>query len=164
MKRIFCLLIISTIGFLSISYAQEARSIIKDLNTSKVGQGSVRVLQDESIDGLLGAFYSADSTTSLSRYNDGSFVRTKGYKIQVFSGNNQAKSKAEAQEKYRAMKGAFPEYEATITYNEPFWRVRVGNFITKDAADIALKEFKKRFPSFGKEMTIVEDMIKRSSF
>lgn len=164
MKKIYCIfiLIISTCHFAS---AQEVRSIIDDLNTPKKGQGSVRVLQDESIDGLLGTYFVADSTTTANRlYDNTSYVRSKGYKIQVFSGNNQAKSKAEAQQKYRDVKAAFPEYEVVINYNEPFWRVRVGNFITRDGAEIVLQELRKKFPSFGKEMTIVEDMIKRPSF
>lgn len=164
MKKLFCLFI-SIIGFFNITNAQDVKSIINDLNTSKSGQGKVRVLQDESIDGLLGNYFVIDSTSVTNRFTDNSsYVRTKGYKIQVFSGNNQAKSKIEAQEKYTAVKEAFPEYEAVITYNEPFWRVRVGNFITRDGADIVLKELRKKFPSFGKEMTIVEDMIKRPSF
>lgn len=164
MKKIFCLFI-SIIGLFNASYAQETKSIINDLNTPRTGQGTVRVLQDESIDGLLGNYFVIDSTTVTNRYTDNSsYVRTKGYKIQIFSGNNQAKSKAEAQEKYRAVREAFPEYEAVMTFNEPFWRVRVGNFITRDGADIVLKELRKKFPSFGKEMTIVEDMIKRPSF
>lgn len=148
-----------------LTQAQEVRSIIDDLNTPKNGQGSVRILQDESIDGLLGTYFVADSENTANRnYENTAYVRSKGYKIQVFSGNNQAKSKAEAQRKYRDIKGAFPEYEVVINFNEPFWRVRVGNFISRDGAEVVLKELRQKFPSFGKEMTIVEDMIKRPSF
>ncbi|WP_101690063.1 SPOR domain-containing protein [Dysgonomonas massiliensis] len=161
MKKIYCILIM-ILSVYQLTYAQEVRSIIDDINTPKRGQGSVRVLQDESIDGLLGTYFVADSTNR--NYDNTPYVRSKGYKIQVFSGNNQAKSKAEAQRKYREVKNAFPEYEVVINYNEPFWRVRVGNFITRDGAELVLKELRQKFPSFGKEMTIVEDMIKRPSF
>ena len=84
----------------------------------------------------------------------------RGFKIQAFSGNNQRTSKNEANTKQRLIDEAFPEYETVVTFESPFWRLRVGNFRTRDEATHVLNEMKKTFPSFGKEMYIVIDEVK----
>ena len=58
------------------------------------------------------------------------------------------------------MQSAYPNMDATISYASPVWRVRVGNFKTHEQAQQALSEMKDKLPSFGREMRIVEDVIK----
>lgn len=137
-------------------------NIIDDLNMPKVGQGSVKVMQDESIKKLLASPRSL-STDSLGNIDWAStdYVRIRGYKIQVFSGNNQTKSKQEAEYKQRQVKEAFPWLETTVTFNAPVWRLRVGNFLTFSEAESTLEKMKSQFPSFGKEMYVVDDVVKR---
>lgn len=143
--------------------AQENRSpIVDDLNTPKSGQGTVRVMQDESIKNLLATYAIADTTAVIIDWNTVNHVKVNGFKIQVFSGNNQKKSKDEAERKLQMVRESFPGEEASITYNAPFWRVRVGNFLTRADAEEVLKEMKKTFPSFGREMYIIENVpVKR---
>lgn len=134
------------------------RSIVEDINSKKVGQGSVRVMQDETIDASLAQFIINSDTSSVIRLSDD---RINGYKIQVFSGNNQNKSRSEAENKQRLVRQAFPEHQAVVTFDPPTWRLRVGNFLTRAEAEEVLVRMKEEFPSFGKEMYVVSDIIRK---
>lgn len=133
-------------------------SIIKELNSSKPGEGSIRIMQDESINNDVASYAtSSDSMKVIRLSND----MINGFKIQVFAGNNQNASKMEAEEKQRRLRQEFPEHQALISYNSPSWRLRVGNFVTRNEAEAFLVELKKAFPSFSREMYIVDDVIRR---
>ncbi len=141
------------------------KTIIDDLNTSKSGQGNVKVLQDESIQKLVGVHHIASASTSSD--NSGSlgsstnFVKVRGFKIQAYSGNNQKRSKQEAESKQAQIRAAYPELETVITYNAPVWRLRVGNFLSREDAEATLSEMKKTLPSLGRELYVVQDVVKR---
>jgi hypothetical protein len=156
---IFLLLFICT-GF---AFAQEEvkSPIVDDLNTPKSGQGRVLVLQDESIKKLVAVYAVTDTSSVMIDWSTVNHVKVNGFKIQVFSGNNHKQSKDEAERKQSLIRESYPGEETTITYNAPFWRLRVGNFLTQAEAEEALKDMKKTFPSFGREMYIVRDVVKR---
>ncbi|HRU13054.1 MAG TPA: SPOR domain-containing protein [Dysgonamonadaceae bacterium] len=50
--------------------------------------------------------------------------------------------------------------ETVVLFDSPFWRLRVGNFKTREEAEQVLDELRTAFPSFGKEMYIVTDEVK----
>ena len=52
--------------------------------------------------------------------------RVAGYRVQVFSDNNQRTAKSEARSKETKIKEAFPDLGTYIVYNSPFWRLKVG--------------------------------------
>lgn len=145
------------------------KTIIEDLNTPKGGrQGNILIMQDESIQHLVGIYHEGNATSAIGGANsDGSvdlsanLVKVKGFKIQVFSGNNQSRSKQEAESKRAMMRNSYPDLEAVITYNAPLWRLRVGNFLNREDAERVLSEMKKTFPSFAGEMHVVSDIVKR---
>jgi len=158
MKQLACIFfLLITANFV----AAQNSAIIKDINTTKAGQGNVTVYEDEAIDGLIGA---KGSTASPGKTGDkpssGNFIQTQGYKIQVYSGNDQRRSKNEASARKRLIEERFPGTDVTITYNSPVWRVRAGNFKSYEEAFEALKEFKNAFPSFGREMQIIKAVVK----
>lgn len=152
----------------------QSRSIIDDLNTPKAGQGKIVIYQDEGLKNLIGSNVissvasSANTVTSqLSTSSDGAstdapknFIRAKGYRIQVYSGNDQKVAKNEANYRKGAIQSSFPNMEVNVSYNSPVWRVRAGNFKTQEQASQALSEMKAKFPGFGREMRIVDDVIK----
>jgi hypothetical protein len=147
-------------------FAQSKPSIIDDLNAPKQGQGMVKVYIDDNIKNLIGT--PAESATSNRAANDtltGStrsatnFIKRPGFKIQVFSGNNQRKSKDEAYYKQAQIRNNFPDIETSVSFHSPFWRLRAGNYKSYAEASQAMGELKKAFPSFGKEMYIVKDEI-----
>lgn len=82
-----------------------------------------------------------------------------GYRIQVFSDNNARTAKAEARNRARNISAKFPEYATYVVFSSPYWRLRVGNFRTKDEADNAAHALKEAFPSYGREIRVVRDRI-----
>lgn len=136
----------------------QQKSIIKELSANKAGRGKVRVFEDNAIKGVLGRRMAPPRPVYGS--GDQQFVKMRGFKIQAFAGNNQRTSKNEANYKQGIISQAFPEHEAVILFDSPFWRLRVGNFKTRDEANEVMKAMREVFPTFGKEMYVVVDEVK----
>lgn len=164
---------------LSFSLNAQEITIIDDLNISKIGEGKVTIYQDESIKNLVGTpilglkyndsellynqLSSESDSTTLSDTNTEThknLVRAKGYRVQVYSGSDQRKSKSEAEVRKNSIVSIFPNMDVTVTYNSPVWRVKAGNFKTHEQASQALLEMRSKLPAFGREMYIVSDIIK----
>lgn len=65
-----------------------------------------------------------------------------GFRVQVYSGNNRAQAiqiRTEVLEKY-------PDYAAYLIYKQPTFRVRVGDFRSRAAAQELLRELKPLYP------------------
>lgn len=154
--------------------AQKA-SIVKDLNTPKSGQGHITIYQDEQIEGLIGARFtgslavnegneSRPNNVVISDLDTGAkalhYKEARGYKIQVFSGNEQRQSKSEAYGRKGQIQTVYPDLDVVVTFKSPVWRVRVGNYRTYEEAFEAMKELKDAFPTFGKEMQVMDAVIK----
>ena len=158
-----CILLLSAL-FVSTLHAQSSQKqrneILKELNGTSHGKGRVTVHEDENIRHVLGRPMSPTRTVYTSADGTVQFHRLRGFKVQAFSGNNQRTSKDEAHRKQAQINAAFPEHETVVLFDSPFWRLRVGNFVTREEAEEAMQEFRKRFPSFGMEMFIVVDEVK----
>ena len=161
-KKLYILFCLSLLSLVCLGQQdavfEGTRSIVDDINTPKAGQGNVRVMQDKTIESRLAQYNVNGDTSSIIRLSDD---RVNGYKIQVFSGNNQNQSKSEAEYKHRLVRSAFPEHQVEITYSSPTWRVRVGNFITRADAEELLDRLRNEFPSFSREMYVVSDVVRR---
>lgn len=83
-----------------------------------------------------------------------------GYRIQVFSSNNARTGKNEANARAEKIRAQFPEHTAYVTYDAPYWRLRVGNFQNYDDARAALAMLKNAFPDYARDMRLVRDRIK----
>lgn len=142
------------------SATSASKSILEELNMPRRGQGSVIVYEDEAIKGILAKPNSANLPVYTSEDGATQYVKMRGFKIQVFSGNNQRKSKDEAYSKQRLINDRFEDIETVVYFKSPRWILRAGNFRTREEADVMLKEIAKQFPSFGKEMYIVSDIVK----
>jgi hypothetical protein len=156
-------------GLITVCTAAQSnqKTIIDDLNSSKWGQGEVKVMQDDVLQGKLAIYHatvtdsigggSADSNVSFANVAPGTKVRE--YRIQVFMGNNQQKSKREAEAKQAQIKKVYPDMRTSVSFQSPFWRLRVGSFRTKEEAQATLLDMRKSFPSFGREMTVVSEVV-----
>ena len=142
------------------SATSASKSILEELNMPRRGQGSVIVYEDEAIKGILAKPNSANLPVYTSEDGATQYVKMRGFKIQVFSGNNQRKSKDEAYSKQRLINDRFEDIETVVYFKSPRWILRAGNFRTREEADVMLKQITKEFPSFGKEMYIVSDTVK----
>ena len=85
-------------------------------------------------------------------------VEIDGYRVQIFSSNQQQAAKGEALKLENMMKDKLTQ-AVYVLYMPPFWKVRVGDFRTYDEA----KEYKKiivdEFPSLMGNTYIVRDRI-----
>jgi sporulation related protein len=75
------------------------------------------------------------------QYNK-SLKTIRGYKIQLFYGNEKESYKIKNE-----FKQIFPEIPTIIIFSSPQWKVQVGNFKTRLEADRALVDIKKKYPS-----------------
>jgi len=85
--------------------------------TLKPAEGKVEVVQDEKILQL------ADQYKKMSLNNPG----IDGYRVQIFfdSGSNSKNAASNIKQGFDAV---FPEIKSYLSYKEPYYRVRVGDF------------------------------------
>lgn len=82
-----------------------------------------------------------------------------GYRIQVFDDNNVRTAKQDAQNRKKQIESRFPEFPVYVTFNSPYWRVKVGDFKNRGEAEAAMAEIKYAFPAMAKSLRIVRDRI-----
>ena len=63
-----------------------------------------------------------------------------GYKIQIYYG-----SETKARSIRNKFRIEFPRVYSALEYNQPYWKVQVGNYKTKLEADKAALQFKEKF-------------------
>ncbi len=128
-------------------------SIVQSLERI-TGTARVRLFQDSRLTDRL-----ARNAGNSASFGTPSHMTVRGYRIQVFSDNNQRHSKDEAYQKASVIKNLFPDMSTYVTFTSPFWRLRVGDFRSYEEANAKLVELKEAFPRF-REMRIVKDMIR----
>lgn len=158
--RLLCLLVLFPTFILAQDAVSDAQteSIVDRINRDEPGKGSVTIIQDDKIAekiGRPGLKMANDSEASV----ESQYIEVSGWRIQVFSGNNQRISKNEAFRKETDLKSTFPELSTYVKYNAPFWRLRVGDFQTYQDAHGMLIQLRHAFPAFGREMSIVKEKI-----
>ena len=108
--------------------------------------GSLNVNQDDRIENLISkqrSLYRIDSSFS-------------GYRIHIFMEiGNEALQHAE--ETKKQFERAFPDIPIYLTYAEPYFRLRAGNFRNRVEAEKCLRRIKPKF----KEAFVTADMIYR---
>ena len=160
MNKIPCILLLLFVCF-GLS-AQEGTtvgtsSIFDALSKSGPGEGQVIVNQSPAIKNMVGVRLSG---ANVEKTDTETFLKVQGFRTQVFSGNNQRKSKDEAFRKEKEIKELFPDIPTYVTYNAPFWKLRVGDFRSHEEAYHMMRLLMDAFPSYGKEMYIVREDIK----
>lgn len=162
MKKIPCIVLLFMSLFVFGGAAQEAanetvQTIFDDLQTSRPGKGEVVIRQSEALRKMVGVRMHGEN---VEKTDSTAFLKIQGYRTQVFSGNNQRKSKDEAFEKEKMVKELFPTVPTYVTYTAPFWKLRVGDFRSHEEAYHMQRLLMAAFPSFGKEMYIVKEEVK----
>lgn len=124
-------------------------------------QGNVSLQQDPRLEALLGRdakVYNAASRMQVNK--DGQrVIVSPGFRVRVFSGNNQITSKNEAFKIEDELRFYLPNLETYVLFKTPNWRLVVGNYRTQEEATAALRVLKKQFPIYGREMFVVSDEI-----
>ncbi len=139
-------------------YHHNQKQIIEHLSTPGLNKGRIRIFQDPRLDSLMSK-HRLEAQSNLEISENVAYVVGRGYRIQIFSGNNQRESKNQAYSMETEIKEKMPNVDTYVTFNQPFWKLRVGNFRTYEEAQAMLRNIKKEFPGW-KEMFISNDVVK----
>lgn len=139
------------------SYAQNTSGktpIIKSIEEANATSTSnITIQQDERIDSLMNHYIDRKAVS-------GSYVGP-GYRVQVFSSNDYRTAKGNATQIENQLRSAFPEYQVYMTYNSPFWKVRIGDFKSAEDAQKLRSQIIKTFPQYRKDCyTVRESRVK----
>ena len=140
------------IGFFFSLSAAAQKNIVEDLQTSRVGQGTVTIHQDAKISALLGAVY-VKSTDE----EEPKVLKARGYRVQVYAGNNSRIARQEANEVAEQIKQEFPELPVYAFFQPPRWLCRVGDYRSIEEADASMRRLKAT--GKFKEVSIVREQI-----
>lgn len=158
MSRILSILCV-LLTFFSIEC--RAQSIVDRITLS----GNIRVYQPETLARLIEPTAVADIPTSTDVMDDidesgetATMTRT-GYRVLVFDDNNPRTARTQAESRHRQMQSEFPHMRAYVTFNSPYWRVKVGDFRTRGEAEAAMAEMRHAFPALAAYMRIVREKI-----
>ena len=148
MMRYFLFLVAFSFAF----SANAQTNIIESLQTERVGQGMVTIHQDTKISALLGAIYvkSADE-------EEPKVLKARGYRVQVYAGNNSRIARKEANEVAEQIKMEFPELPVYAFFQPPRWLCRVGDYRSIEEADASMRRLKAT--GKFKEVSIVREQI-----
>ena len=108
----------------------------------------VEVLQDSAVGALLQAAMQGNME----------LVEIDGYRVQIYSSNQQQVAKSEALELEAKIKDKINQ-TVYVLYMPPFWKVRLGDFRTYEEAKQYKKIFVDQFPSVMGDTYIVRDKI-----
>ena len=146
----YVLLLVAFIFSLSVSAQQ--KNIVDELQKAEAGQGTVTIVQDAKISALLGKVYvkSADK-------DEPEFLKARGYRVQVYAGNNSRIARQEANDVAEQIKMEFPELPVYAFFQPPRWLCRVGDYRSIEEADASMRRLKAT--GKFKEVSIVREQI-----
>jgi len=128
------------------------RTIVDDLQRPVAGEGTVTVEAEKAVNDLIGI-------PALVGENTETEAKIDGFRIMVYIGNDPKKSKSEAAYRQAQIQEKFPEINAYIRYEAPNWKVVAGDFLSRENAESEMRNIRKQFPEFGREMYILQDKI-----
>ncbi|WP_158825244.1 SPOR domain-containing protein [Mucilaginibacter lacusdianchii] len=102
-------------------------------------RGKLEIIKDSRVDTLIAHRYSTNKASG-GRTSSGG-ISTRGYRVQFFSGSNR-KEAFSAQNKFQQK---HPELRTYITYSEPNFKVKGGDFRTRLEAAKLMQELRGTF-------------------
>lgn len=131
------------------AFAQQ--NIIESLQRNRAGEGTVTIHQDPKITGLIGTIHTKAAG------NEQKMLKARGYRVQVYAGNNSRVARNEANDVATKVKEEFPEMPVYAYFQPPRWLCRVGDFRSIEEADAAMRRLKAT--GIFKEVSIVREQI-----
>lgn len=144
MRKLGLLLIL-----LAMAGAAQSQNIVKSLERRVAGQGTVTIHQDPRIEALLGTEHTSTGEQTV--------LKSAGYRVQVYAGNNSRTARNEATQVASKVKEYFPDLKTYAFFTSPRWLCRVGDFRSIEEADAMMR--KLRATGVFKEVSIVKDQI-----
>lgn len=131
-------------------YAQQ--NIVESLQTRTPGEGIVTIHQDKQITDLIGKRYVSTNTAEPQRT-----LKARGFRVQVYAGNNSRQARNEANHVAQKVKEEFPDMPVYTYFQPPRWLCRVGDFKSVEEAHVAMRKLKGT--GNFKEVSIVREQI-----
>ena len=132
-------------------------SIFDELAVSEPGKGTVTIRQSTIIRSLVGQ---RSFDEKIETDGDKSYLVMPGYRVQVFSGNNQRTSMNEAHNKQKQIENIFRDVSTHINFTAPFWSLCVGDYLSYEEAFSMMSKLVDAFPSFKKEIKILREDVR----
>ena len=107
MKKLGLLLFL----FVCAAVVRAQSNIVKSLERNVPGQGKVTIHQDSRIEALLG--------TARTGTGEQTVIKSSGYRVQAYAGNNTRQAKNEAHQVGTRVKEYFPELSVYTSLNTP---------------------------------------------
>lgn len=143
---VFCLFCLLAVG------VKAQRTIVESLQENRAGEGVVTIHQDAYITSLLGVKY-VKKTSS----NSEKVLKTRGFRVQVYAGNNSRAAREAAMYVAEKVKKEFPDMPVYTYFQPPRWLCRVGDFKSIEEAHVAMRKLK--LTGEFKETAIVREQI-----
>lgn len=142
-----------TIFFLSFGLTVWSQNnILEELQKTRSYEGQVTIHQDSAIAALVGS-----ARREVVRDEAKTEIKTRGYRVQVYAGNNSRVSRNEANSVARQVEAEFPDLPVYTYFRPPRWLCRVGDFKTIEEADAAMRRLKAT--RHFREVSIVREQI-----
>lgn len=151
MKKFFPVISLLMLVSLGSSAQQKITDTLQQ--RTRVADGTVSIHQDERLYRLLGSIYYPGSNRQL---------QVKGYRLQVYAGNNTRASRDEALSAAATLRSRFPDMPIYTEFVSPRWVCRAGDYRTMEEAHQAMTEIKKL--GLFREMTILPNQSINISF
>ena len=132
------------------AYAQQ--NIIESLQTRRAGEGVVTIHQDAQIASLIGKRYVRSTSSEPVK-----ILKARGFRVQVYAGNNSRQARSEANRVATKVKEEFPELPVYTYFQPPRWPCRVGDFKSIEEAHVTMRKLKAT--GVFKEVSIVREQI-----
>jgi hypothetical protein len=146
-----------TLCLLSLALTASAQqNIVQSLQSKQRStDGTVTIHQDEKITELLGSIHGSynHATTGEEKKT----LKARGYRVQVYAGNNSRVARSEAHSMAARVKGEFPDLPVYTFFQPPRWLCRVGDFRSIEEADATMRRLKRT--GVFKEVSIVREQI-----
>jgi hypothetical protein len=129
-------------------------SIFDALTVREPGKGTVTLHQSSTIRSFVENRTAEEKIETIDGRN---YLLMQGFRIQVYSGNNQRTSKGEADSRKSQIDNMFSDVSTYVTYTAPFWRLRVGNYASYEEAFSMMSKLVNAFPAFRREIQILRE-------
>lgn len=90
---------------------------------------------------------------------EGATKEIAGFRVQIYSSNSQQTAKAEALNLEKKIQEENLEVNIHVIYTPPFWKVRLGDFRTREEANLLKAEIIRRLPELTGDTYVVRDQI-----
>lgn len=135
MRFIFTLLLVFNTFFLLLAQESGGSNNIFSIVATPANGGKVTVVQDSKITELINFHLESNKRSETM----------EGFRIQIYSGSSK-KAKGESMAAKSLLLSNFPNTAVYLEYKAPFWRVRAGDFRSKNEAMELNNRLKSLFP------------------